>query len=269
MQIQIGQAINRFGSRDLRWSKEGMLRIEMDLMRQFFMPTLEKIKQVIKELLASNTVTILFQHVNAVFAEPDIDNLTHLFLVGGFAESTLLQVFSRITFHLISSLYPQDFLRATYSDLVTVVIPQGVGVAVLKGAVMYGLDPGVITTRRAKLTYGIGVIVPFQQGSHPIDKLVVRAGRTWCMDVLDVFVRAGHSVSPGDIVVRSYRPAHPGQTSIILHIFSTEDEGRLSEVKFVSDSNVQLCGTLRLDVALSEDQDPNHCHIQVCNYSRL
>ena len=145
----------------------------------------------------------------------------------------------------------------------TVVIPQGVGVAVLKGAVMYGLDPGVITTRRAKLTYGIGVIVPFQQGSHPIDKLVVRAGRTWCMDVLDVFVRVGHSVSPGDTVVRSYRPAHPGQTSIILHIFSTEDEGRLSEVKFVSDSNVQLCGTLRLDVALSEDQDPNNCHIQV------
>ena len=46
--IQIGQAINRFGSRDLRWSKEGMLRIEMDLMRQFFIPTLEKIKQVNK-----------------------------------------------------------------------------------------------------------------------------------------------------------------------------------------------------------------------------
>ena len=99
MQIQIGQAINRFGSRDLRWSKEGMLRIEMDLMRQFFMPTLEKIKQVLKELLALNAVAVTnsFQHVNAVFSEPDIDNLTHLFLVGGFAESTLLQVFSRIT----------------------------------------------------------------------------------------------------------------------------------------------------------------------------
>ena len=83
------------------------------------------------------------------------------------------------------------------------------------------------------------------------------------MDVLDVFVRAGHSVSPGDTVVRSYRPAHPGQTSILLHIFSTEDEGRVSEVKFVSDPNVQLCGTLRLDVALREDQDHDQCHIQV------
>ena len=61
------------------------------------MPTLEKIKQVLKELLAPNAVTNSFQHVNAVFAEPDIDNLTHLFLVGGFAESTLLQVSSRIT----------------------------------------------------------------------------------------------------------------------------------------------------------------------------
>ena len=44
--LQIGQAINQFGSRDLRWSKEGMLRIEMGLMKQFFKPTFEKIKQV-------------------------------------------------------------------------------------------------------------------------------------------------------------------------------------------------------------------------------
>ena len=128
---------------------------------------------------------------------------------------------------------------------------------------MYGLDPGVITTRRAKLTYGIGVIVPFKQGIHPIEKLVVRGGRTWCMDVLDVFVRAGHSVSCGDTVIRSYRPAHEGQNSIILHIFSTEDEGSSSEVKFVSDSNVKLCGTLRLDVALPQNMDPTLCHIQV------
>ena len=30
----------------MRWSKEGMLRIEMELMRQFFKPTFDKIKQV-------------------------------------------------------------------------------------------------------------------------------------------------------------------------------------------------------------------------------
>ena len=106
--------------------------------------------------------------------------------MGGFAESSLLQ----------------EEIRSAFSESLMVVIPQGLGVAVLKGAVMYVLDPAVITTRRAKLTYGIGVIVPFKQGIHPIDKLVVRKGQTWCLDVLDVFVRAGHSVSCGDCVVR-------------------------------------------------------------------
>ena len=47
-------------------------------------------------------------------------------------------------------------------------------------------------------------------------------------------------------MARTYRPAHEDQTSIILHIFSTEDESE--ELKFVTDSNVQLCGTLRLDI---------------------
>ena len=69
----------------------------MDLMRQFFMPTLEKIKQVDKIIAPTNVMPNVFQHVNAVFAEPDVENLTHLFLVGGFAESTLLQVSSLIT----------------------------------------------------------------------------------------------------------------------------------------------------------------------------
>lgn len=40
--------MNRFESRDLKWSKEGMLKIEMDLMKQFFKPTFEKIQKVLK-----------------------------------------------------------------------------------------------------------------------------------------------------------------------------------------------------------------------------
>ena len=44
---------------------------------------------------------------------------------------------------------------------------QGVGVAVLRGAVLYGLDPSVVYVRRAMKTYGIGIIKPFLQGEHP------------------------------------------------------------------------------------------------------
>ena len=44
---------------------------------------------------------------------------------------------------------------------------QGVGVAVLRGAVLYGLDPSIVHVRRAIKTYGIGVIKPFIHGEHP------------------------------------------------------------------------------------------------------
>ena len=52
----------------------------------------------------------------------------------------------------------------------------------LQGAVQYGLDPSIVHVRRAKCTYGIGVIRPFIQVPstiifqevHPIDKLVVQ-----------------------------------------------------------------------------------------------
>ena len=93
-----------------------------------------------------------------------------------------------------------------------------------QGAVQYGLDPSIVHVRRAKCTYGIGVIRPFiqvpltctgiynalkfDQGVHPIDKLVVRGGRTWCMDLLDVFVRAGQSVSRSSTL-----PLPPSQLS--------------------------------------------------------
>ena len=48
---------------------------------------------------------------------------------------------------------------------------QGASVAVLRGAVLYGLDPSIVHVRRAMKTYGIGVIKPFVHGMHPIDKV--------------------------------------------------------------------------------------------------
>ena len=39
--------------------------------------------------------------------------------------------------------------------------------AVLRGAVLYGLDPAIVHVRRATKTYGIGIIKPFNWKLHP------------------------------------------------------------------------------------------------------
>ena len=101
--------------------------------------------------------------------EPDIGEISHLFLVGGFAESPLLQVSFFLENYDFKICF-QEEIRANFSNQLNVVIPQGVGIAVLKGAVLYGLDPAIVHVRRAKVTYGIGVIKPFKQGVHPIGR---------------------------------------------------------------------------------------------------
>ena len=57
---------------------------------------------------------------------------------------------------------------------------------------------------------------PFQE------KLVVKDGREWCLDVLDKFVVAGQSVNVGEVAVRRYRPVSSGHNHIVLGIYSSD-----------------------------------------------
>jgi hypothetical protein len=60
-------------------------------------------------------------------------------------------------------------------------------------------------------------------------------------------------VAVGDIVVRSYAPARPGQRSTVIHIYCCDRQ----EVEYVTDPGVRRCGTLCLDLTdvLYHDRD--------------
>ncbi|KAK3563571.1 hypothetical protein QTP86_030979 [Hemibagrus guttatus] len=200
----------------VKWSSQGMLRMSPDAMNALFKPTIEHIIQHLKEL----------------FEKPEVTDIKFLFLVGGFAESPLLQK------------AVQDMLQGRSR----VIIPHDVGLTILKGAVLFGLDPGVIKVRRSPLTYGVGVLNRFVEGKHPPEKLLVRDGTRWCTDVFDTFISADQSVALGETVKRSYTPAKPSQQVIVIHVYCSERE----HVGFISDAGVRKCGTLRLDVSGTE-----------------
>ena len=44
-------AIRKYGDKDIRWSSQGMLRLMPEAMQRLFMPTLEKIKAAIGDVL--------------------------------------------------------------------------------------------------------------------------------------------------------------------------------------------------------------------------
>ena len=119
------------------------------------------------------------------------------------------------------------------------------------GAVCYGLEPGIVASRKSRLTYGVAVVNRFQRGRDPESKLALRDGVEWCTDVFDVLVRAGDSVGLDDPVVRSYAPVVTGQKSSVFTVYATESP----DVRFVTDPGVRRCGTLKLELDQQSDEE--------------
>ncbi|KAK1333442.1 hypothetical protein QTO34_005826 [Cnephaeus nilssonii] len=191
----------------VKWSSQGMLRMSPDAMNALFKPTIDSI----------------IEHLQA-----EVSTVKFLFLVGGFAEAPLLQ----------------QAVQAAFGDKCRIIIPQDVGLTILKGAVLFGLDPAVIKVRRSPLTYGVGVLNRYVEGKHPPEKLLVKDGTRWCTDVFDKFIAADQSVALGELVKRSYTPAKPSQLVIVINVYSSERDN----VSFITDPGVRKCGTLRLDL---------------------
>ncbi|XP_042289432.1 heat shock 70 kDa protein 12A isoform X3 [Thunnus albacares] len=204
----------------VKWSSQGMLRMNPDAMNSLFKPTIDHI----------------IQHLTELFDKPEVSDIKFLFLVGGFAESPLLQQ------------AVQNMLQGRSR----IIIPHDVGLTILKGAVLFGLDPSIIKVRRSPLTYGVGVLNRFVEGKHPPEKLLVKDGTRWCTDVFDTFISADQSVALGEMVKRSYTPAKPSQQVIVIHVYCSEKEN----VGFISEHGVKKCGTLRLDVSGTESTAP-------------
>ncbi|XP_072493149.1 heat shock 70 kDa protein 12B isoform X1 [Notamacropus eugenii] len=198
----------------VKWSSQGMLRMSCEAMNELFQPT---VSQIIK-------------HIDELLARPEVQGVKFLFLVGGFAESAVLQ-------HAVQEAFSGRGLR--------VIIPQDVSLTILKGAVLFGLDPGVVRVRRSPLTYGVGVLNKFVAGRHPPEKLLVKDGKSWCTDVFERFVAADQSVALGEVVQRSYCPARPGQHRILINIYCCAAE----DVQYITDPGVRKCGAISLELA--------------------
>ncbi|XP_063042324.1 heat shock 70 kDa protein 12B [Engraulis encrasicolus] len=209
-------ALRKSNMNIVKWSCQGMLRLTPEAMHELFQPTINNI----------------IKHIEELMAKPEVQGVRFLFLVGGFAESPMLQRAAQ-----------QSPLLGRGGGC-RVIIPQDVGLTILKGAVLFGLDPTVVRVRRLPLTYGVGVLNRYVEGRHPRDKLLVKDGRDWCTDILDRFVAVDQSVALGEVVRRSYTPARVGQRKIIINIYCSVSD----DVVYISDPGVRKCGQITLDL---------------------
>uniref|UniRef100_A0A1A8QDH4 Heat shock protein 12B n=2 Tax=Nothobranchius TaxID=28779 RepID=A0A1A8QDH4_9TELE len=205
-------ALRRSNMKIVKWSSQGMLRLTQEAMNELFQPT----------------ICNIVKHIDELMAKPEVSSVRFLFLVGGFAESPMLQ----------------KAIQKALGRTCRIIIPHDVGLTILKGAVLFGLDPTVVRVRRCPLTYGVGVLNRFVEGRHPRDKLLLKDGREWCTDIFDRFVSVDQSVALGEVVRRSYTPARVGQRKIIINIYCSSTD----DITYISDPGVRKCGTMTLDL---------------------
>lgn len=193
------------------WTADKM-RVDADVMKSWFNES------------CKNTVN----HVKELFKSKASAGVNTILLVGGFSESPMLQ----------------SYLKDNFKDK-RIIIPEEAGLAVLKGAVIFGHNPVTIVSRIAKYSYGIRVYRDFQEGVHPANKKKNIGSKVKCQDVFALHVKKGQELVVGQAQSsQRYTPLEDDQLSLVFDIYTSTEENP----SYVTDYSCTYVGQLEVDV---------------------
>ncbi|KAI9310610.1 hypothetical protein BX666DRAFT_2005317 [Dichotomocladium elegans] len=135
-------------------------------------------------------------------------NLEAIFLVGGFGQSNYL--FRRV--------------EEVFANRVGMIgVPPRGELAVVRGAVYFGLNPQIVTERVSRRTYGVETRMLFNKDLDPPEYSVVGVdGRQYCRQRFSVYVQRGQSVKVDECVSKNFVISYPNDTDSDLFAFDGE-----------------------------------------------
>jgi len=168
--------------------------------------------QILKSLF-NVVIAPIIAHVKSLHEK--LPQISYIFLVGGFAESPMIQ-----------SAFIKNF------PTVKVIIPPYPVKSILEGGVIFGMNPDIISIRKVRKTYGILISKKFEKGVHlEADKHTVD-GEVFGKN-FDVIIKQNVDVNAQDCILKIYRPVGKDQTQAILNF--CEYEGVDAEECFLKD----------------------------------
>ena len=170
----------------------GMLRISGETMQGFH----------------SEIITKIMDHLECIFDEANSSDISKIFVVGGFADSAYLQ-----------ELFMLEFGRKA-----TILIPEEAGMAVMKGAVLFGHDTSAITSRIARYHYGVPGCPKFDPAKHdPARKISVQGKDR--IDIITPYVRKGQRISAEEVIEHTRYPLSADKDTVSFFLLCTSVDG--------------------------------------------
>lgn len=166
------------------------------------------------------------EHVRKLLQKPTVKGTNTIIMVGGFSESYILQ----------------SKIRESFPDM-KVIIPEEAGLAVLKGAVLYGINPCAIESRVAKKTYGVRIVTNFNSNIHDPNKRECISGVMKCSDIFSRHVKKGQILKRNEAQAeQTYNPTSNDQTAMQLCVYTSSNVDPM----YVSDEGCSYKGSLTI-----------------------
>ena len=199
---------SRHGEKDVKLKNNEYLSLSSEVMKRLFVPVIEDIKK----------------HLRFLQRNPQLAKVKTMLLVGGFADSALLQ----------------KEIKSEFSGKSRVLIPNNAGIAIVQGAVMFGKNPSKITERVMCTTYGARCVRNFQPGVHREEKKFVVDGIEKCHDLFCLFVKENATVPIGEKFTRIYTPCRATSDNMALSFYATSNP----DAEYITDPEMTRIGSV-------------------------
>ncbi|XP_061163955.1 heat shock 70 kDa protein 12A-like [Saccostrea echinata] len=186
------------------------IKIDSELVKGFFRDPLDK----------------LIEHLQKVLLVQNVRGTKTFLLVGGFAESPIVQ----------------ETLRQQFPHI-KIITPGDAGLTVLKGAVIFGHKPLSIRSRISHSTFGIAISKPFIEGHHPPEKRIATANGIMCKDIFHKYVECDESVEHGCVHSVPFTMGRGSSVSRV-RVYSSSE----TDPMFVTDEGCKPLGEMILNV---------------------
>ncbi|XP_045204834.2 heat shock 70 kDa protein 12B-like [Mercenaria mercenaria] len=194
------------------------MKIDSNIMKSFFKKPLDD----------------LVEHMRDILGEMPVRGTNTFIIVGGFAESGIVQ----------------ETIKAKFSNM-RVIIPFDAGLAVLKGAVIFGHAPMVVTSRVCRRTYGMAVSKVYVEGKYPEGRKEIANGREIVRNVFHKYMEIGQPTKVGEAVSTVPLSASRGQSLARVRVFSSKD----SCPEFVTDRGCSYLGEIIVNIPEMEQEE--------------
>ena len=183
------------------------LLVKPEIFRNFFKPTIDA----------------LINHVDQLLKDANLVDLKNIIMVGGFSECKLVT----------------DAVKKRFSKML-IIIPPDAGLAVLRGAVLFGHQPEKISKRVLRKTYGMQSWPEWNSDIHPERKRILIDGTEHCKDVFFRFAQKGEKVKVGHLISQVFEVLKLDEQTLECTVYVTDD----TNPKYVTDVGCQCLGNV-------------------------